>query len=214
MAKVTPAIQQHGRFALKAPWSTAATMLYTAVAIRSMEDIYKLGKDVYDTYYAPMGVTNGSTTFTSAPFVFQDEVKNKVNIITLLGDDNSVIYVPDSFILNYPDTAALPYNHVVLSVSLGAVPDTLNLTSLKGLIANLVAEHIGTVPIVSEHIAPSRNTPTAAQHDTLETARTGAITLLETDRAKALRTTEQNAELQLKINVLTNTLRLAGILPA
>lgn len=200
--KLTPPLHAYGRYVLKAPWSANPSVLYTCAAIRSFDDIYKLGKDVYNTYYVPMGVTNGAVIGGSA-FSFESEKLLRPSIITLLGDDNTVIYVPDTFIAKYPDLADVKYSHMVLSISLGALPDYLDLGALKTGIAGVVAQTTGVVATVIEHRAPSTNNPTSTQHDILEAARLAGITTNETLTARLLRTEQALQVAQQKIQALT-----------
>ena len=209
----TPAINSKGKFNLLPPWSTAPNMLYTCVGIRMFGDLYLLGKDVYKTIYEPMGVIEGSTTYTPTPFVFKNESKNKVKIVTLEAEDGTVIYVPDSFIASQPTTSDVNYKHVVLSFSLSAIPDNLDLSAIKTNVANLVGSMIGINPIVYESSVPSFNTPTPAQHLALEAARNGAVTLQKTDRSEAIRQSQEVALLNAKIESLTTILRNNGLLP-
>ncbi len=206
--KLTPPLQTVGRYTLALPWSTNPNVLYTCVALRSFSDIEKLGKDVYKTYYVPMNVTEGSV-IGGGPFSFSAEKEKNPYIVTLLGNDNTVIYVPDTFITAYPQTGNVKYSHMVISVSLGSLPDYLDLSLLKNAVADTVAQTIGVVKPVIEHRVPSTENPTNPQHDLLETARLAAIANLETDRAKVIRLEAEKAELILKVNALTTALLAA-----
>lgn len=203
--KLTPPLNTVGRYVLSTPWVANPGVLYTCAAIRSFDDIYKLGIDVYTTYYKPMGVEDGVIVLGSA-FSFQTEKAQLPNIITLLGNDNTVIYVPDTFIAKYPDLSEVKYSHMVLSVSLGALPDYLDLTDLKNNIANAVANVTGVTATVKEHRVPSVNNPTSAQHEALEASRVALITVLDTTQAKLLKS---QSDLQLanqKIQALSAAL--------
>lgn len=213
MQKKTPALKSKGRYTLVEPWIANPAILYTCESVRSFEDIGRLGTDVYKTYYESMGVTNG-TIWGGGLFDFRDEYNNNVNIITLLGDDNSVIYVPDTFIANFPDLSEVPYSHVILSFSIGAIPDSLLLDTLKSSVSALVAQQLGLIPVVSVHKLASDVNPTSSEHAALEAARLGAITLLETDRAKATRLTAENDLLRQQNQSLVAILQATGNLPA
>lgn len=200
--KLTPPLNTSGRYVLKAPWVANPGVLYTCAAIRSFDDIYKLGYDVYKIYYESMGVING-TLVNGSSFDFQSEKRQYPNIITLLGNDNTVIYVPDTFIARFPDTADVKYSHIVLSVSLGSLPDYLDLTELKNNVADAVTNVTGVTATINEHRAPSTNNPTSVQHDALEAARLSLVTNQTTLTAKLLKA---QADLQLanqKIQALT-----------
>ena len=200
--KKTPSLNCNGRFVLKAPWVANPNVLYTCAAIRNFNDIYKLGIDVYKVYYESTGVVNGALIDGSA-FSFDQEKQLQPSIITLLGNDNSVIYVPDTFITRFPDLSEVKYSHMVLSVSLGALPDYMDLSGIKANVAGLIAQSIGVVPVVNEHRAPGDNNPTQSQHDALEVARAGAITILGTTESKLLKAQQDLQLAYQKIAALT-----------
>lgn len=206
--KKTPPLNTVGRYTLAPPWSTASTVIYTCEAIRSFDDIGKLGKDVYKTYYEPMGVVEGAN-INGSPFSFATEKAKDPFIITLIGNDNSVIYIPDTFILSYPQSGEYKYSHMVLSISLGALPDYLDLSVVKTAVMNAAAQTSGITPVVTEHKIPARDNPTTSQHDLLEATRLAAISTLETDAAKVLRLEQEKILLNQKINSLTLALLAA-----
>lgn len=211
--KKTPPLLTKGRYTVTAPYTTNPTAIYTCVAIRSFADIYQLGFDVYKTYYESMGLTNGAVV-GSTTFNFDAERARQPNIITLRSEDGTYLYVPDTYITSFPDMGEFLYNHMVLSVSLGALPDYLDLSALKAAVQGLVAQHFGVATaVVSEHRSPSTTNPTRTQHESLEAARLGAITLLETDHAKALRLQAERNVLQAKVTALTTILQNNGLLP-
>lgn len=213
MARFTPTLGSKGKYTLRAPWSANPNVLYTCRALRAFDDIYKTGKDVYKTYYVPMGVTNDSTTFTPMPFSFEQERRDNVVIVTLNGDDGNVIYIPDSFINTQPDVTEVKYSHIVLSASIGAVPDTVDLSAIKTSITNTIQAGLGVLPTVQESRLPSINNPTPTQHTVMENARTGSIVLNETDKIRAERLQVENGLLQSKIATLTQILRDKNLLP-
>lgn len=206
--KNTPPLRARGRYVLVTPWLANPSKLYTTVAIRGFEDLYNLGIDVYNTYYFPMGLIDGQSGFS-----FVAEQTNKADIITLMADDGEIIYVPDTYIQSFPNMGEVKYSHTVLSVTLGPLPDQNDLSNIKAVIADQVAQVYGITPTVLEHRAASLANPTATEHEALEAARVAAITVLETDHAKALRLQAQNTLLQQKVATLTNLLRTNGIPP-
>lgn len=206
--KNTPPLRARGRYVLASPWVANPAKLYTTVAIRGFEDLFTLGIDVYNTYYLPMGLIDGQSGFS-----FSAEQANKADIITLQSDDGEVIYVPDTYIQSYPNMGEVKYSHVVLSISLGPLPDQNDLTNVKAVLADQVAQVYGITPTVVEHRAASTSNPSATEHEALEAARVAAITVLETDHAKALRFQAQNVLLNQKIVALTNLLKAHHIPP-
>ena len=208
--KKTPPIYAKGRWVLRLPFIANPNKIYTCIAVRSFADVYKLGQDVYRVFYLTMGVTDGGA-IAGLPFNFIAERQLKPNIITLQADDGETIYVPDTFIQRFPDMGDVKYSHLVLSVSLSAVPDYLNLEEVKDAVAQTIASRFGFVPQVREHRAPSTDNPTPAQHEAIEAARLASLDLLETDAAKVAKLLGISAKKQQTIDGLLKVLRSNGI---
>lgn len=179
MARRTPPLLARGRYQLRNPFSAGTTTIYTCKAIRTFDDIYKLNIDVFETYYVPYGITEAE---------FEADRREGACIITLMSvpigiqaDAPELIYVPDTFIESYPNMNDVTYNHVVLSLSMGALPDYLDLGLLKEKLGNVASEVIGVTPVVKEHIALSSGAISPAEHQTRETARLAAIQTRNTD---------------------------------
>jgi hypothetical protein len=152
-----------GKWGIKPPFVSNVDGVYTCKAIKSFEDLRLEGVDPFINYYEPFGITRA---------VFDADEQNLVNIVTLMSDANPTIYIPDSYILSFPDKTSIPYRHVVLSVSLGAVPDTLTFFDLKTKIKNIVLDSIGVNSTVKEHQAGSvEQWLTQQEHDTAESNR-------------------------------------------
>ena len=207
MANMTPPLHVQGRFVTKSPWELPNTLVYECIAIRSFEDIYKLGIDVYDTYYVPMGLVNSPT------FVFSDEKVVRANIITLKGSDGSIVYIPDTYILSFPNAGTVKYHHVILSASLGALPEYLDMTALQREIENLISGKTGVSASVKEMVAPTTDQPTKENHEILEASRIGSIRSFENDYTRLKKEEAKSALLQAKVNALTTILRANNILP-
>ena len=171
VSRITPTIGSKGRYTLSLPWTANAAKLYECEAIRSFDDIYELGVDVYQEYYVPMGLVD-NTVVGGNLFLFKEQRDAKVCIITLRStDDGEYIYVPDSYISNSPVSSVKPYSHIVLSVDCGALPDSLDLSALKSDLSDLAKGYLGiTTPgnLVLENRAAATNQPTAIEGDALE----------------------------------------------
>lgn len=207
MAKMTPPLHAQGRYVTKSPWELPGTLIYECIAIRSFDDIYKLGIDVYEVYYVPMGLINSPT------FSFSDEKAAKANIITLRGSDGSIIYIPDTYILSFPNAGTVKYQHVVLSASIGALPEYLDLTAIHREVENLIAGKLGTTVTVKEMVVPTTDQPSNENHEILEAARLGSVTSYENDYTRLKKEEAKNALLQAKLNALTAVLRSNGLMP-
>lgn len=177
MSILTPAIGASGIYELRLPFTIKPATTYTCKAIRLFEDIYRLNEDVYTLYYEPYGIT---------PEDFQADADAGAAIITLMAveigteiaptDPQTVIYVPNTYIERFPDGDSVPYSHIVLSASLGAIPDYLDVSDTMADIGNIISEKIGVTPVVNIHKAGMSNVMTSNDHETAEMARQAAIT--------------------------------------
>lgn len=202
MAKITPPLLAKGRYTVRAPFEVKETSIYTCIALRKFEDIVELGEDVYQTYYQPFGLTTA---------VYQLDVRAGAVIVTLQDPYGEVLYIPDTYILTYPNMGDITYHHVVVSVSLGPLPTTVPLDYLKQQMASIASDVTGVDAIVREHIAPTIGAVTPTQHEILEAARVLRVTNRETDRAKVLAAAARTQLLEERIRVLEEVIREAGL---
>lgn len=172
--KFTPLMYARGKYELKYPWVANASKVYTCIAIRSFEDIYTQGEDVFKVYYSSR-VQEGQT-INGSVFKFDDEAKKLPNIITLRSEDNEIIFVPDTFIISYPNTTLVPYSNVVLGVGLGPLPDELSLSGIQGLLKDNVLKYYGITTEIEIMRLPTTTNPTPEQHEQMEQNRLGAVT--------------------------------------
>jgi len=177
MAYLIPPLNAKGFYSLKSPWFTEPNTVYECIAIREFEDFTQRGVDLFELVYEPKGLSK--TQFE------QDKASGAV-IITLQNDLHPTVYVPSSHLLSYPSLDNVLYNHVVLSISLGAIADSLDLSYLTQQISDMAYEIIGVSNEVKVNIAPSDQYITAVQHYTIESARQAAISNKKTDKAKLL----------------------------
>lgn len=199
----TPPIMARGRYQLLAPFEAPQTKVFICYAIRNFKDLYELGEDVYQKYYQPVGLSQA---------VFQEDVSNNVAIITLISDDHQVIYVPDSYILSYPDMGEVTYHRVILSVDFGVLPDYLDFDHTKTQVGNVATDVIGKMPAVTLHVAPSSGVITPDEHETLESSRLFNVQNQTTDRAKYLQQLRLNDDLIQRIQTLEQIIIDNGLL--
>lgn len=174
MAKYTPTLYASGKYEVLSPWSLKPNAIYTCIAIRSFNDLYKLNKDVYSTIYVPMGLVD-KTVDANSSFDFDAEAAQQPNIITLQDASGNVIYVPDTYIKSYPLSSDVTYEHIVLSVSLGALPSTIDLTEVRNVVADAATRWSGVSAVVMEHRAVSTEQPSFEEAQSAETARVNNV---------------------------------------
>lgn len=170
--KLTPELYTKGFFEFKLPWTPVPGVIYECLAIRSFEDIYKLGIDVYTHYYTPVGLVNGQMIGTVA-FSFEVESTFYPNIVTLKGSDGSMLYIPDTFITKMPDKSLVPYSEIILAVSLGPIPDNENLDSLISDVTALISARANIDATINVCKASTQSNPTVEEHHLLQALRKG-----------------------------------------
>lgn len=200
--RITPPLQAKGRYTVKPPYTVQETVIYTCIALRKFVDIEEKGVDVFKEYYQPVGLDQAT---------YREDARAGAVIVTLVDPYGNYLYIPDTYITQYPNMGDIPYNHVVLAVSIGAIPDYVPLDNLKQGISELVSNMVGSENEVQEFVTPSRNQPTAEQHEAAEAARLAAITMRETTHALLLQEQQKTIALQQEVAVLTQIIIDAGI---
>lgn len=190
MPQKTPLLHAKGTYTVLSPFTLVSGAVYECIAIRSFVDLIKEGIDVFDRYYAPHSIDLAD---------FNNDKALGINIITLASPNQPTIYIPDSYISAVPSLDTVAYSNVVLSISLGAVPDALDLSFLLTQLSETCSDVIGISPTVNKFVAPSTGVVTASEHAVTEAARNAAITNRTTDRAKVLSLQNQLAEVTDKL---------------
>lgn len=207
---LTPPLRARGYYEFKLPWKAAEGVSYECIAIRTFADIYKLGVDVYTTYYERVGLIDGKDGFS-----FSNEAKVEANIITLKGTDGSVLYIPDTYITKIPDASLIPYSEVILGISLGALPDDLNIEDVKEDIEEVVGNRINIRPTIDVGTIPVVKNPTLEEHLILERTRMGnSMDPKPNFKMQLDEANDRIHKLNLTINILLEKMLKAGLISA
>lgn len=205
MSALIPPPGTRGLYSLKAPFKTEPAVLYTCAAIRGFNDLQNHGEDVFKLYYEPLNLTEAN---------FATDRANGEYMITLTSDAYAPLYVPSSFILSFPDLSSQPYKWVVLSASLGMLPDALDLTFAKDQMAAALSNVIGATVTVQVGSAPYAGVVTPEQHQVLEAARQAKINNRTTDYARVVQLTADKASLTQRLAILEALCKEKGVIPA
>lgn len=180
MARVTPSIGTSGIFDLRAPFITIEDVTYTVNGIRTYEDIYRLNIDVFKKYYQPVGLTESDLEADiAAGALMITLMANEIGVELSPTAPNTIIYVPDTYINSFPTGDDVPYNHVILSASLGALPAYLDLSDVVTDVTEIISAKIGVEAPelkVNTNVAKLNGVMTTADHEDAEEARNIAIT--------------------------------------
>lgn len=203
--KMIPPIRTKGIYKLKEPYSNIIrpNEIYECGAIRYFKDLENNNRNVFKMYYEPYGLTIDK--------YIKDRNDGQV-LVTLLSAKYPPVYVPSSYIESYPDLNNKNYNKVVLSASLGPLPEDVILEPTIQAMKNVISDFIGVEVEVNVGLMPLTDAVSADQHLDLESVRLGAINNLESDYSRNNKLNELNASLQQKVTLLEKIIKDYGIL--
>lgn len=186
---ITPPLSMRGLFKVKSPFVVKADVLYTVDATRTFDDPQLADIDVMALVYTPVGLDKTA---------HDADVEAGASIVTLTSLSDPPIYIPSTYITQLPDDTAIRYSHIVLSVSLGALPANVvdQLQQTKDVISAAVSDMIGVTPKVNVAVAPSTGSVSYEQYRASEAARKSAIRNRDTEHADNLRLSAENAKLR------------------
>ena len=199
----TPPLYTRGRYELKMPWQVSTAVIYTCTAIRSFTDMEERGINVLEEIYKEKELDE------SDYLVDKDA---DVAIVTLESDQEDTVYVPDSYIITFPNMGVVDYMHTIVSVNFGAIPENISLDFTMQQMANHATEIIGVEPDVEVHRAPSVGVVTPEEHEVAEANRLSKIEMQETDHAQAIRLRQERDKLQDQVDGLEQIIKDHGLL--
>jgi len=161
--------------------------------VREFKDIENQHVSVWDRYYSPAGLTADQ---------YKSDVAEGAMLVTLFSDDAPTIYVPTTYIQSYPDVSAVSFGQRILSLNLGALPDTLPLDDLVQKMSSLASDVIGVEASVTIHNVSLTDAVTPTQAVAFEKARQAKIKDRTTERAQLVAANKTIADLQSQISVL------------
>ena len=163
-----PDIGASGKFTLKAPFDSliSNTTVLTVQSIRSIADLVANDQDVYESFYKPRGLTKED--------FLADEAEG-VQIVGLQAGTGTWLYVPSTYFLSFPSIDGVMYTVVGMVIDLGALPNTLDLETLKLNAKDLVLKNLGVDADV-EFVSLSQSALVSHDdHDRIEAARLAKV---------------------------------------
>lgn len=179
MAYYVPPLNIAGKWSLKAPFtaSVVPNLIYTCISVRTFSDLESSGVDVLEDLYIPRTLTNDD---------YLSDKRNGAVIVTLEATTGNTISVPNSYINAAPDIGGVPYQSVILAISLSLLPESADLSNIKAKIETDVKDLIGVDSEVKEIIAGGRMALTKEQAALAESSRQQNIATSTTDYARYL----------------------------
>jgi hypothetical protein len=187
---IVPSIGASGLYTLLTPFDTALTpnTEYTCQSIRLLSDIVAGGEDPYSLYYQGKSISEAS---------YETDLAAGVSIITLQSVVGDLVSVPSSYLAAYPSSTGINYRAMMIAVSLGAVPDTLDVSAVQTEIEQLVYGYLG-VKVATKLVAVSK--PQMLDQDTHAT-----LEAIRKNQASVnLSSYAQVAQLQATVTTLQN----------
>lgn len=191
--QLTPPVHATGRYEVKTPFTLVDKVDYTCHAIRTFNDCIERGMDIFNDIYIPAGV--GRDKF------LDDEVKG-INIITLMSSGQTTVYIPDSFILSYPNMGEAIPQRLIVSVDLGVISSHWDEQYLLTKIKNLASDVVGSEPKVTLHSIPVLGRASANDVPALDNVREIDINNRTSDYAKSQKLEKSNTLLRDKVTSL------------
>ena len=192
---LTPHIGSAGIFTLLAPFQAQlrSGVSYTCVAIRRMADILALGIDPYEKYYVPNGLSKAN---------FDAALQANEAIVSLQSTSGHWVYVPTTHIQSYPNMGGIPYTSLILAADIGAVPNYLDLSSVKTRIRDAIRDSLGVTTEVKHVAISEQKAISQSDHNAIEAARVASVTDTKTDYAKYQEERTLRLALQQKVTEL------------
>jgi hypothetical protein len=184
-----PTVGARGVFTILAPFaalmpaasisnsSVAVQPRMTCVAVRSLTELVASGNNPQADDYTANGLD---------ATVYQTDLNNGVVIVTLQADDGMLVQVPSSYIGSYADPNGVPYQVMLLSVNLGALPSNVDLSFVSQQVVEVIQDSLGVTTTAKIQIVSNTAMMSQADSAQIETARTASITNSTTAQSKVL----------------------------
>lgn len=165
---ITPDIGSSGKYTYKAPYDTLGNNQteFRCMSIKTLVDCISSGEDPFKKYYEPYKLTQ------------QDYKKDLLEGASIIGLQSTVgqwLYIPNSYLLSFPDVSGVRYVTMVLAANIGAIPETMNLDILISEIEDVVMSRLGITPEVRPVITSQPALIGYADHSKMENARLNAV---------------------------------------
>lgn len=197
MSNVIPPINTVGIWKVKLPYTVKATIPYWLIAIRMFEDITLIGLDVYKTFYEPYIKEGDLIPGTSDTFSFQNEIKKEARILTIQSEAGETLYIPSTFVDQFPDTEIVLYRPMILSINLGLFRDDTDYSILVQALEETCIANTGVDSVqIAVHAAPATGGLNVDEMEAIERARLNKMNLTETNIEKIVRLEAENAQLR------------------
>jgi hypothetical protein len=195
-----PDVGMSGAITAKEPFDKLFTKQarYECIAVESINALVSNGEAPYEWVYRAVGASYEDYTAALA-------VDDK--IITFQAVHGDVVKIPAKFLISMPDANGVKYSMVMLGVNLSAIPEELDLTSLKEEISDLVMQSVGVPCEVKEMVYGATSLLTHVQHRAVQSGRTERMATSASSRRLAKELSLVNEGLKQKVKMLEDYIR-------
>lgn len=145
MTYIIPPINTKGVFIFHPPYADDANINkkeYEVIEIRKIKALHDDGLDPLNSIYLKAGLTKED---------FIEDLNTDVPIVTLSADGDQYLYIPADRIKETPAIIGHTATERLVTLSLGLMPDDINLEMLYENIAIMVNDTISVKPDLTEH---------------------------------------------------------------
>lgn len=197
MANIIPPINTVGLWKVKLPYTIKTSLPYWLIAIRMFEDITVMGLDVYKTFYQPYIKDGDLIPGTAETFIFQEEINKGARILTIQSEAGEILYIPSTFIEEFPNTDVVLYRPMIVSINMGLFKEDMDYSILLQALEETCMANTGVDSVQTAiHAAPAKEGLSVTDMEALELARQNKMQNTETNIEKVIRLEAENAQLR------------------
>lgn len=186
--RLSPSLDMRGIFKVRKPFELPIDSIHSVGSVRGIPSMETGGIDVYSTVYAPANLSRSE---------YQADLVNTPKIIELISDGGRVTLVPDTYLVQLPESNAPVYHRTLVSVDLGLLPEGMDVRHIAKEMGDIASGLLGVNADTKVHHLPYRGEVTKSMHLELEDKR-------RQNRDVDARTTYlKNIELNKKVELLS-----------
>jgi hypothetical protein len=201
MSNIIPSVGMKGNFSATAPFSAMLNpqLMYQCIAVESINALIARGKNPIAEVYEVNGLGNT---------VWQIATINDYQIITLRASSGVLVNIPENYLLGLPDANGIKYSCMMLGISLSALPDSFDLSTVKQEVSDLIFARLGVRSEIKTMMYGTSNILSQTEASSVESARVANITNNNSNLSRVNMLVNQNAALLAKVAVLENYAKL------
>lgn len=175
-----PSLGMTGFYSLAAPYDKliSATAQYRCEGVKSLSAALSEGQDPLTQVYLASGDTKEN---------YERDLAAGVSLVSISAGDGSLVVFPHTAMLKVPLADGVVYENVVLSIALGALPQTQDLSLIQSEIQQMVLQNFGINSASYLSVVGAPCIISAQAHEVVQAARQAKITEQESSLSKVQR---------------------------